>query len=106
MAKLAGVVAPGLPHHVILRGNRCQQTFFKDEDYEAYRGLLADSCRRCGTQMLGYCLMPDHVHRINVPADEFGLREAPGKPIADTVVWSISTKVGEGIFGKSVSSHS
>jgi len=33
MARLAQVIAPGYPHHVIQRGNRRQQTFFCDEDY-------------------------------------------------------------------------
>lgn len=79
MARLPRVVAPGLPHHVTQRGNRRQQTFFKDEDYAEYRGLLADSCRSCGTQVLSYCLMPNHVHLVTVPADEFGLRDALGE---------------------------
>jgi hypothetical protein len=32
MARLARVVAPGVPHHVTQRGNRRQRTFFTDED--------------------------------------------------------------------------
>jgi len=79
MARLPRVVVPGLPHHVTQRGNRREQTFFKDEDYAEYCGLLADSCRSCGTQVLAYCLMPNHVHLIMVPADEFGLRDALGE---------------------------
>jgi REP element-mobilizing transposase RayT len=34
MARLARVVIPGLPHHVTQRGNRRQQTFFDDEDFQ------------------------------------------------------------------------
>ena len=79
MARLPRVVAPGLPHHVTQRGNRRQQTFFTDEDYAEYRRMLADSCRNCGTEVLAYCLMPNHVHLILVPADEFGLRDALGE---------------------------
>ncbi len=45
MARLARVVAPGIPHHVTQRGNRRQQVFFGDDDYLAYRTLLAESCR-------------------------------------------------------------
>ena len=44
MARLARVVAAGVPHHVTQRGNRRQQTFFCDSDYETYRTLLAESC--------------------------------------------------------------
>lgn len=79
MARLPRLVAPGLPHHVTQRGNRRQQTLFTDEDYAEYRRLLAESCRSCGTKVLAYCLMPNHVHLILVPADEFGLRDAPGE---------------------------
>ena len=79
MARLPRVVAPGLPHRVTQRGNRRQRTFFKDEDYAEYCGLLADPCRSCATQVLAYCLMRNHVHLIMVPADEFGLRDALGE---------------------------
>ena len=79
MARLSRVVVLGLPHHVTQRGNRRQQTFFGDEDYAEYRRLLSMSCRACGTQVLVYCLMPNHVHLILVPADEFGLRDALGE---------------------------
>jgi putative transposase len=72
MAKLSRVVVAGLLHHVTQRGNRRQPTFFKDEDYAEYRRLLAEACRRSGTQVLAYCLMPNHVHLILVPADAFG----------------------------------
>ena len=46
MARLARVVAAGLPHHVTQRGNRRQQTFFGDADYWSYKSLLAQFCRK------------------------------------------------------------
>jgi putative transposase len=79
MARRPRVVVPGLPHHVTLRGHRRQRTFFDDEDDAEYRRLLSASCRACGTQVLVYCLMPNHVHLILVPADELGLRDALGE---------------------------
>jgi putative transposase len=79
MSRLPGVVAPGLPHRVTQRGNRRQRTFFTDQGYAEYRGLLADCCCRCGTQVLACCLMPNHVHLIMVPSDELGLRDALGE---------------------------
>jgi SpoU rRNA Methylase family len=36
MARLARVVAPGFPHHITQRGNRRQQAFFCNEDYQRY----------------------------------------------------------------------
>ncbi|MDP6953950.1 MAG: transposase [Alphaproteobacteria bacterium] len=67
MARLARVVAPGLPHHVTQRGNRRQQTFFGDDDYRLYRELMAEWCGRCGVEIWAYCLMPNHVHLIAIP---------------------------------------
>jgi putative transposase len=79
MARLARLVIPGMPHHVTQRGNRRQQTFFHDEDYAAYIELMADWCREEGVEIWGYCLMPNHVHLIAVPATEQGLRRAIGE---------------------------
>jgi putative transposase len=79
MARLARVVAAGLPHHVTQRGNRRQAVFFGDDDYETYRALLAEGCRAAGVAIWAYCLMPNHVHLILVPRDADGLRAALGE---------------------------
>ncbi len=79
MARIARVVAAGVPHHVTQRGNRRQKVFFGDEDYAAYRELLAESCRAAGVAVWAYCLMPNHVHLILVPPDPDGLRAALGE---------------------------
>ncbi|MGE3475278.1 MAG: transposase [Rhodospirillaceae bacterium] len=79
MARLARVVAPGVPHHVTQRGGRRQPVFFGDDDYLAYRALLAQGCESAGVEVWAYCLMPNHVHLILVPSDEDGLRAALGE---------------------------
>ena len=79
MARLARLVIPGLPHHVIQRGNRRQQTFFCDDDYAAYLKLMSEWCREEGVEIWGYCLMPNHVHLIAAPKTENGLRRAIGE---------------------------
>ena len=76
MARMARVVAAGVPHHVTQRGNRRQQVFFSDSDYQTYMTLLAQSCRQAGVAVWAYCLMPNHVHLILAPRDEDGLRAA------------------------------
>jgi putative transposase len=68
------VVAPGVPHHVTQRGNRRQQVFFPDNDYQTCLTLLAQGCRAARVKVLAWCLMPNHVHLILVPPDEDGLR--------------------------------
>src|SRR5678816_4735858 len=74
LARLARLVIPGIPYHVTQRGNLRQQTFFENSDYALYRDLLATAAQRAGASVWSYCLMPNHVHIILVPADEDGLR--------------------------------
>lgn len=76
MARLARAVFPGLPHHVTQRGNGRAQTFFTDSDYALYRDLLRKHCAAAGVSVWAYCLMPNHLHLILVPADADGLRRA------------------------------
>jgi putative transposase len=76
MARIARIVVPGLPHHVTQRGNRRERIFFEDEDYALYRDLLASACRKADVAVWAYCLMPNHVHLILVPADATGLARA------------------------------
>ena len=76
MARLARLVVPGLPHHVTQRGNGRARTFFDDDDYRLYRDLLAENCRAAGVAVWAWCLMPNHVHLILVPAGADGLRRA------------------------------
>jgi REP element-mobilizing transposase RayT len=79
MARLARVVAPGVPHHITQRGNRRQIIFFCDEDYLAYIDLMADWCARFAVTVWAYCLMPNYVHLIVVPSSQDGLRRAIGE---------------------------
>ncbi len=74
MSRIARVVVAGLPHHVTQRGNRRQTTFFEPSDYRTYLSMLAVACRRAGTRVWAYCLMPNHVHLVLVPSAEDGLR--------------------------------
>ena len=74
MARIARIVVPGLPHHVTQRGNRREQVFFSDDDYRAYIDLLAEALETSESQIWAWCLMPNHVHLIVVPADEDGIR--------------------------------
>jgi hypothetical protein len=55
-----------LPHHVTARGARREPIFFEDGDHDVYCDMLAEEARRVG--VWAYCLMPNHVHLILVPA--------------------------------------
>ncbi|HEX4736355.1 MAG TPA: transposase [Allosphingosinicella sp.] len=76
MARLARIVVPDVPHHVTQRGNRRQEVFFGEEDYAAYKALVAEACAENDVRCLAWCLMPNHVHLILVPSTADGLRAA------------------------------
>ncbi|MDI6733857.1 MAG: transposase, partial [Planctomycetota bacterium] len=79
MARLARVVIPGIPHHITQRGNRRQQVFFRDDDYDAYLELMAEWCRKSDVEIWAYCLMPNHVHLIALPQSEDSLAQGIGE---------------------------
>ena len=79
MARIARVIAAGIPHHVTQRGNRRLPTFFKDEDYQSYIALMSEWCQKCSVEIWAYCLMPNHVHLIAAPESEDGLRRGIGE---------------------------
>jgi len=79
MARIARAVAPGIPHHVTQRGNRRQQTFFNDEDYQFYLVLMSEWCMTFQVDVWAYCLMPNHIHLIAVPETKDGLNLAIGE---------------------------
>jgi putative transposase len=74
MPRAPRLVVPHLPHHVTQRGNRRQPTFFSDADYALYLSLLRFWSAKTDTKVWAWCLMPNHVHLILVPAKEDGLR--------------------------------
>ena len=67
MARLARVAVVGTPHHVTQRGNARRVVFETDRDRFVYMNLLQDSSREHHLEVLGYCLMANHVHLIVVP---------------------------------------
>ena len=73
MPRTARTVVPGLPHHVTQRGNFGQRIYRDATDFALYRELLRIYSSRYGTAIWAYCLMPNHVHVIAVPARENSL---------------------------------
>jgi len=61
------VVIPGVAHHVTQRGIDRREVFFDDRDYETYLKLVQAGARHYGTDLLGYCIMPNHVHWVVSP---------------------------------------
>jgi len=83
MARLARVVVPKYPHHIIQRGNRRQDVFFCDADKELYLEQLNKNSSKYGLTVLAYCLMSNHVHLIVIP----NTTESLSKGIGETHKW-------------------
>ncbi len=73
MPSHARIVIPGLPHHIIQRGNRRQKVFFCDDDRRLYVRLLTKYSKKAGVNFWAYCLMENHVHFIAVPSNKNSL---------------------------------
>ena len=50
-----------------------------EEDRGVYLELLQDQCEKHGVKVLGYCLMPNHIHLVAIPAREDSLNLAVGR---------------------------
>jgi len=71
--RFARVVIPQCPHHVTQRGNERRDIFFTPADRQVYLGLLQQYAELHGVQLLGFCLMTNHVHLVLVPARADGM---------------------------------
>ena len=79
MARTARIVLPGVPHHITQRGNQKQQVFFDDHDRAVYLALLRENATEHGIRIVAYCLMPNHVHIVGIPAREESLAKGIGR---------------------------
>jgi putative transposase len=77
--RTARVVAVGVPHHVTQRGNNRQQIFFSDLHRQLYLALPAEHAGSNRLRILGYCLMPNHVHAIVVPETQLSMAQGLGR---------------------------
>ena len=73
------MVAAGLPHHVIQRGNARQYILDANADRKVYLDLLRQSVEYHGLALVGYCLMWNSVHLIAIP----GKVDAMGHALKD-----------------------
>ena len=64
---------PGVPQHVIQRGNNRQPCFYTEEDYRYYLDVLKEAIQCNACELHAYVLMTNHVHLLVTPSTEFGL---------------------------------
>ncbi len=64
MPRRPRVILPGVPLHVIQRGNNRQVCFHADEDCRLYLDWLQETAGKTGCAVRAYVLMTNHVHLL------------------------------------------
>jgi putative transposase len=64
---------PGVPLHVIQRGNNRNACFVADGDRRLYLQCLAEAARKHACAIHAYVLMPNHVHLLVTPREADGV---------------------------------
>jgi putative transposase len=67
MARLARLVAPGLPHLIVHRGHNGQAVFTDDGDRALYRQALSEAAAAARVALHGYALLPGEVRLLVTP---------------------------------------
>lgn len=70
MPRRARLSLPGIPWHIIQRGNNRAVCFFSEEDYRFYLHHLGELSLRFDCAVHAYVLMTNHVHLLLTPARE------------------------------------
>ncbi len=69
MARLPRFIIPGVPQHVILRGNNRAIIFAAPDDYPFFLDKLKSACEKHGCALHAYVLMTNHIHLLLSPRD-------------------------------------
>jgi putative transposase len=69
MARPPRLELPGVPLHVVQRGNNRAACFFGDADRRFYLKCLGESAATRGCALHAYVLMSNHVHLLVTPAE-------------------------------------
>ena len=70
MARLPRLSIPGIPQHVIQRGNNRQVCFGAEEDFAAYAHWLKEGSVKYGVALHAWVFMTNHVHLLATPETE------------------------------------
>jgi len=75
MARKPRIFLPGVPQHVVQRGNNREPCFFSEEDYRYYLECLSVASKKYGCQIHAYVLMTNHVHLLVTPEEDYALSD-------------------------------
>jgi len=70
MPRRARLSLPGIPWHIIQRGNNRSACFYAEQDYRRYLDTLKEQAEKYGCLVHAYVLMTNHVHLLLTPEKE------------------------------------
>jgi len=73
MARLPRLNLPGIPQHVIQRGNNRHVCFYTEQDYTVYLSKLKEYSEKYHVAVHSYVLMTNHVHLLMTPEEGDGV---------------------------------
>ena len=63
---------PGMPLHIVQRGNNRKKCFLRRRDFELYLDAMLESSEHYNVDIHAYVLMTNHVHLLVTPHDRTG----------------------------------
>ena len=70
MPRRARIAVPGIPWHIIQRGNNRSACFYAEADYQYYLSTLGEQAQEYGCAVHAYVMMTNHVHLLCTPQHE------------------------------------
>jgi putative transposase len=70
MPRMARILVPDMPHHIVQRGHNRAVVFFEDRDYLYYLDTLREWKAEFDVRVYAYCLMTNHVHLVLRPGPD------------------------------------
>ncbi len=70
MPRRARLSVPGIPWHIIQRGNNRSACFYAEVDYQYYLATLGEQAEKHHCDIHAYVLMTNHVHLLITPKKE------------------------------------
>lgn len=75
MARLSRVSPPGIPQHVVQRGNNRQVCFASEQDMAFYAALLQEYSTQFLVSIHAWVFMTNHVHLLATPQQSNGISQ-------------------------------
>jgi putative transposase len=107
MARLPRIDVPGIPQHLIARGNNRSDLFRDDADRCIYLQFMQEALEKCACEVHAYVLMTNHVHIVatgHLPGELSDFMQRIGRRFARLVNirWHRTGTLFEGRFWSSL----